>query len=74
MYQNIYIERVCYDLITNAVNITQKQRSMLFGFIDKYVAVEESPEGLYVLMDTLGNRDECSTNLKKALSSNFKRK
>lgn len=58
------VERIDYDLIRKAVNINEKQKSMLFGFVDKFVAVKAVSNGCYIVMNTLSKRrDECQTAL-----------
>ncbi len=60
MKRTYQIEQVSYDIINQAANLSSKERSKLFGFMNSYVAVKNTPDGkIEVLMETLGRRDHC---------------
>lgn len=64
MTRDYLIEKINYDLISNAVNINPLDRSKLFGYSDHYVAVKPVNNGYHILMETIGKRDECINNLR----------
>ncbi len=70
MISNYKIEKINYDLINSAVNIRPLDRTKLFGYPDRYVAVKPVSNGYFVLMETIGKRDECSRSLEKFLREN----
>ena len=63
------IQKVSYDIIRNAVNLTNHQRNVLFGNLNKYIATMDVENGCYVLMETIGKRDECSQTLNQLLGN-----
>ncbi|NJL15460.1 MAG: hypothetical protein HC913_22265 [Microscillaceae bacterium] len=74
MTSHYQIEQVNYDLISQATNLNGKQKSKLFGYTNRYVAVRPVENGYEILMNTLGGRDECVRalkNLEKALVPMF---
>ncbi len=60
MKENFLIEQISYELIKKARNIRDKDRQLLFGYFDRFVAVQKEANGYYVLMHTIGSRDECA--------------
>lgn len=60
MKENFLIEQISYELIKKARNIRDKERQKLFGHIDRFIAVRKQGNGYYVLMHTMGSRDECA--------------
>ncbi len=65
MKHTYQIEQVSYDIIHQAANLSSKEKSKLFGFINSYVAVRNTPEGkIEILMETLGKRDHCLQSIK----------
>jgi hypothetical protein len=64
------IEQVNYDLIRNARNISERDKNKLVGFTQRYIAAVETDHGYHVLMETLGDRDECLYSLQNYLQRN----
>lgn len=65
MKRTYQIEQVSYDIIHQAANLSPKDKSKLFGFMNSYVAVRNTAEGkLEILMETLGKRDYCLQSIK----------
>jgi hypothetical protein len=69
MHQGYWIEQIDYDLISQALDLSPYQKSVLFGYYHKYIAVKAEPErkGLQVIFKTLGKRDECAIFLREFL-------
>lgn len=61
------VEKISYDLINNAYNIDHRERSILFGNSNKFVAARPTRRGLEVLMHTIGRRDDCKRHLHQYL-------
>lgn len=71
MTREYQIEQINYDLIHNAINISPREKTRLFGHSGKYIAAKLVRNGYHLLMDTIGRRDECSSNLRKFMQGEF---
>ena len=71
MTRDYQIEKINYDLIHNAINIGPREKTRLFGHSGQYIAAKSVRDGYHLLMDTIGRRDECSSNLRKILQTDF---
>lgn len=70
MSSKFQIESIGYEIINQAVNLTEVERLKLYGFPDKYIAARRVGKGYELIMETIGKRDECARLLKKYLKEN----
>ncbi len=59
------IEQINYDLIRTANGLSFSEKNILLGNANKYVATKKTENGLVVITQTIGKRDECAERLKK---------
>ncbi len=53
------IEQINYTLIRNAHNLNFKEKNLLLGNPNKYVATQKKEFEVVVFIETIGKRDEC---------------
>ncbi len=62
------IEQISYDLILKLSNLEPKQKNVLVGNLNRYIAIRKNNSGIEAIFETLGYRDECANLLKKMLN------
>lgn len=65
MTSKFEIYRIDYDLISRSRNVNHKEKALLFGASDQFIAAKPYKGGFYVLMDTIGKRDVCAKVLEE---------
>jgi hypothetical protein len=70
MNDKFQIEKINYDLITQAINLSYFQKNILMGNINKFVAARFVGNGYEILMQTIGKRDESLASLERFLNLN----
>lgn len=62
---NFQIEQINYELIRSASGLSFVEKNILLGNPNKYVATQKTENGLLILTQTIGKRDQCIELLKK---------
>jgi hypothetical protein len=53
------IEQINYTLIRNAHSLNFKEKNLLLGNPNKYVATQKTEYEIVIFTETIGRRDEC---------------
>ncbi len=59
------IEQINYQLIRNAHNLTFKEKNLLLGHPNKFVATQITEDGLVIFTETIGKRNDCVEALRQ---------
>lgn len=57
------IEKIDYNLIRKAKNLSKADQNLLLGYFNKFIAVKLYRGEIILLINTVGKRDECNLKL-----------